>query len=194
MVIACIPSFSESQPCTPSRRPYTSCRGTRRRTAHRVSWWFSKIQKHPKHTFVFFIRHLSQAFHTRLCLPSADDDVWEWESVVAGDAGWPWVLARLETRCTALTAFECECCLLGPWDLRISSLGGVGKLSMVAGFCDVGGADVCVSPRVSRCWCGRWCLAVGGVCKWSRQAAGLERGLGTAYSFSSRQTKVNKGA
>lgn len=39
-------------------------------------------------TFVFFIRHLSQAFHTLLCLPSGIECA-EWLSV--GDMGeWRW--------------------------------------------------------------------------------------------------------
>jgi hypothetical protein len=69
-----------------------------------------------KITFVFFILHLSQAFHTRLCLPS-EDEVWEWASW-AGEEGWPCEVARFEVRCTVLTALEFECCFFGACGLR----------------------------------------------------------------------------
>lgn len=49
--------------------------------------WFFFFQAEAL-TFVFFIRHLSQAFHTLLCLPSGIECA-EWLSV--GDMGeWRW--------------------------------------------------------------------------------------------------------
>ena len=53
-------------------------------------------------TFVFFMRHLSQAFHTLLCLPSP---CCEWLSR-AGEGGWLWVLVRFRVRCTVLRGLD----------------------------------------------------------------------------------------
>lgn len=68
-----------------------------------------------KLTFVFFIRHRSQAFQTRLCRPS----------ITPGACSWEVVLDLLETRCTVLEPLEDFLCE----DLW-SSIGGVGKLDM----------------------------------------------------------------
>lgn len=64
-------------------------------------------------TFVFFILHLSHAFHTRLCLPSTME--WcVWLSCV-GDGGCVWVVpALLDARWTALTGFELLLLLFDP--------------------------------------------------------------------------------
>lgn len=76
-------------------------------------------------TFVFFIRHRSHAFHTRLCLPS---DV--------GECGSEWLVAalmmlvppmRFDARCVDLEVLlEADVFLEGLWPW--SSVGGVGML------------------------------------------------------------------
>jgi len=72
------------------------------------------------------MRHRSQAFHTRLCLPSP---CCEWVSRV-GEGGRPWVLVRFRVRCAALTGLEAPWALLGTKGFESSSLGGVGRPSM----------------------------------------------------------------
>ena len=76
-------------------------------------------------TLVFFIRHLSHAFHTRLCLSLAD----------VGECGSEWLVAalmmvvppmRFDARCDDLEAFPEDDFLGGLW--AWSSIGGVGML------------------------------------------------------------------
>jgi hypothetical protein len=75
--IACIRSFCVCLLCRQGRHLYTAYTGTRRRTVYSVSWTEGLILisvgttipekgAHIALTLVFFIRHRSHAFHTRL--------------------------------------------------------------------------------------------------------------------------------
>jgi len=94
--IACTRSSSLSRRCIRARHPYTSYKGTRRHTADGVSGRLDagmltegKPRDRVNHTFVFFIRHRSQAFHTRLCRPSP------MACPSCGDGGWEGMLILL---------------------------------------------------------------------------------------------------
>ena len=56
-------------------------------------------------TFVFFILHLSQAFHTRLCRPSP----MAWLSWGEGGCDWKLVRLDVEDRCDVLDILEPAC-------------------------------------------------------------------------------------
>jgi hypothetical protein len=85
-------------------------------------------------TFVFFILHLSHAFHTLLCLASAIDCV-DWLSDGIGE--WTCgcdtvVLERLVTRCAGLVGFALGLCLFAVGcDLCCPSRGGLGRLCSI---------------------------------------------------------------
>lgn len=87
-------------------------------------------------TFVFFIRHLSQAFHTLLFLPSVTERA-EWPS--AGDmrvcrCRWPVeVLERLDVRCAGFVDLATDIFFLGEGDFRLPSMGGLGRLRSMLG-------------------------------------------------------------
>jgi len=105
------------------------------------------------------------------------------------------VLARFDVRCTAFTALECECCLLGPWDRRWSSFGGVGKPSIFKGGGVQTHSFVC-DCRVSRVWRGE--LSSDLVCKWDEsesQCKGNSRtvqaSLGCALRIRSHKQLAN---
>lgn len=89
-------------------------------------------------TFVFFILHLSHAFHTLLCLASAIECV-DWLSDGIGE----WmcecdivVLERLVTRCAGLVDFAPGLCLFAAvgCGLCCPSSGGLGRLCSIF-FC-----------------------------------------------------------
>lgn len=85
-------------------------------------------------TFVFFIRHLSQAFHTLLCLPSAIEYV---ESGEIGECRCECaveVLARFEVRCVGfvdLPELPFLVVVVVVCTLMCSSVGGLGRLCSI---------------------------------------------------------------
>lgn len=84
------------------------------------------------HTFVFFIRHLSQAFHTLLCLPSAigcaeSGEMGECRCECAVE-----VLARFEVRCAGFVDLGPELLFLVVCALMCSSVGGLGRLRSIS--------------------------------------------------------------
>lgn len=89
-------------------------------------------------TFVFFILHLSHAFHTLLCLASAIECV-DWLSDGIGEwiCGWDMVvLERLVTRCAGLVGFAPELCLfvVVGCGLCCPSSGGLGRLCSIFAY------------------------------------------------------------
>lgn len=98
-------------------------------------------------TFVFFIRHLSHAFHTRLCLPSAVECVEE----LSGERGECTcecvevaLLARLEIRCADLADLAPELLFLMACTLIASSVGGLGRLRSIT-------SNLVLTPSELRC-------------------------------------------
>lgn len=99
-------------------------------------------------TFVFFMRHLSQAFHTLLCLGPSPVEVGEDDEVGEGTEA---VLGRLVTRCVgfvpalafvaplvALRYFETSCCrTVGTVE---ASKGGLGNAT--SGFISRSGKNI----------------------------------------------------
>lgn len=95
-------------------------------------------------TFVFFIRHLSQAFHTLLCLPSAMECV---ESGEMGECKCECavdVLARFEVRCDGFVDLAPELFFLAVCTLMCSSVGGLGRLCSIFFSSDSGITNRCV--------------------------------------------------
>jgi len=106
-----------SQQCKHSRNPHTSCR-ERNLPSHCLFMSVGaqlELSRYLQVTFVFFILHLSQAFHARSRFPSEEGEVQESASVMCDERQ----RRVFDGRCAVLATLDFEHRCFGFWDPRL---------------------------------------------------------------------------